>query len=744
LVNVGVHNFTSMLNKIFFLIACAILQPFALSHDMPIAPVFLHGEGSAEWSFGQSDSHPLKRHEALAIVTDELKRAKYSIQTGPLLLDEFATKEMTPNYVSPQDPEPLTISHPFFFDFFIPELGIAIKYIDSDDCSRLEYGEFQGIDYSKVDLIGAIQVLREKLGEISPTPFVVFYDPMSKADESRTIKQLRAQIIDFVKWVEREAAVGHLPFKLSNQPFIISENKKLEMRILAQDRTQKGNVRISAIEWLGAVRDQNSLSMLKDAVEDKDEWIRRAAISSLGQIGGNNAESLLISSIAKGDSIRLDIYQALDAIYPAWTKNKEAKEMLSGWDFDDPATYISEDDLSIAFQIDPEMTLKKSRELFKAGQLFSDSYIEFLRHCTSKELPLILSTLSNAIFFNDEAAALVTRLDPNWRNNSLARDAFKKQVEALLTLEDANDTLKMSYRITLLNYLNPQWRSNSKMLKQMRLFVAKIKQEATTSLEKERFIWAAMALRIKEADQLVALWWIQLSEDSNFRDNFIRSHIFFKQKKYISLLHQSLKWNNEDNEDTRSDVLMSFGEFGGPDIYPSIMRGLNDDSIDVRRSAAIAAGKQKLIDSIAALHKIVKTSDDVVLVVNTARALSQIGKPASVRPLKQALEKWLDHPEVACQIIEALSVWNTAEVESAMMEFLRSAAPFARESAENDKNKFYLGDIQPNAGVEGAIRWAVHNNRKALDKYITRFAACSSPRHRALAQAAAYYFVHSN
>jgi hypothetical protein len=97
--------------------------------------------------------------------------------------------------------------------------------------------------------------------------------------------------------------------------------------------------------------------------------------------------------------------------------------------------------------------------------------------------------------------------------------------------------------------------------------------------------------------------------------------------------------------------------------------------------------------------------------------------------------------QVACQIIKARSVWNTAEVESAMMQFLRSAAPFARESAENDKNKFYLDDIQPNTGVEGAIRWAIHNNRKSMDKYITQFAACSSPRHRALAQTAAYYFA---
>jgi HEAT repeat protein len=733
-----------MLNKIFFLIAFSIFQQSAISRDLQIAPIFLHGDGGGDWSFGQADSHPLKRHAALEIISDELKKAKYSIQTRPLLLDEFVTKEITLNYVSPQDPEPSAISHPFFFDFFIPELGIAVKYIDSDDCSHLEYGEYNAIDYSKVDLIGAVQVLREKLGEISPSPFVFFYDPMSKVDEFSSIAQLRAQISDFLRWANRAITAGHLPFRLANQPFVISENKKLEMRALAQDAGNKGNIRIAAIEWLGVVRDQNALLILKDALEDKDEWIRRAATRALGQAGGKNAESLLISSITKDDIPRRLIYDTLDAINPAWTKSKDAKEMLSNWNFDNPEKYIFEDDLRIAFQIDSEQTLRKSRKLFKAGRLFFDSYNEFLRHSTSKDLKLILGTLSNAIPFDDEAAILVTRLDPEWRNNRLTRNAIKKQLEALLTLEDAYDTLKMSYRIGLLNYLNPNWRSSSTMLKQIGLFVAKIKQEATTSLEKERLIWAAMALQIKEADELVALWWNQLIEDSNFRDNFIRSHLFLKQKKYIPLLQQTLKWNDEDNEHTRSDVLISFGELGGPEVYPSILRGLSDNSINVRRSAAIAAGKQKLVDSISSLEKILDASGDAELVVNSAMALSQIGKPAGVRSLNQALSKWRDNPAVACKIIEALSVWNTAEVESAMMQFLNSAAPWARESEENDTNKFYFDDTQPNAGVEGAIRWAIRNNRKAMDKNIARFEACSSPRHRALAQTAAYYFENMN
>ena len=268
-----------MLNKAFLLIAFAILPQQGLSRDIEATPIFLYGDGAGDWSFGQSDSHSLERTAALAIISGELKNAKVSFQQGPLLLDGFTTKEIALNYISPQDPELPVIAHPFFFDFYIPELGIAVKYVGAGDCSRLEFGEYNGIDYWKVDLIGAIQVLREKLGEISPVPFAIFYDPMSQVDGETTSAQLHAQVSEFLRWTKKEVAAGHLPFKVANQPFTVPDIKKLEKRVLAQDKTLKGTVRIAAIEWLGAVRDQSAMPLLKDALETKDEWIKRAAIT---------------------------------------------------------------------------------------------------------------------------------------------------------------------------------------------------------------------------------------------------------------------------------------------------------------------------------------------------------------------------------------------------------------------------------------------------------------------------------
>jgi hypothetical protein len=108
------------------------------------------------------------------------------------------------------------------------------------------------------------------------------------------------------------------------------------------------------------------------------------------------------------------------------------------------------------------------------------------------------------------------------------------------------------------------------------------------------------------------------------------------------------------------------------------------------------------------------------------------------------MKKWQDNPYIACQIVGALSVWNTSEVESTMMQFLKTAEPHMKEKAGGDKNKYYLSDVQPNAGVEGAIRWAIKNNRTAMQKYIQIFISCSSPRHRAIAQSAEYYLRNSN
>jgi hypothetical protein len=107
--NAGYPIFIFMLNKILFLIAFAIIQPSALPLDMPIVPIFIHGDGGGDWSFGQSNSHPLKRSAALAIISDELKNAKFTIQARPLLLDGFTTKAIAGNYVSPEDPEPSVI-----------------------------------------------------------------------------------------------------------------------------------------------------------------------------------------------------------------------------------------------------------------------------------------------------------------------------------------------------------------------------------------------------------------------------------------------------------------------------------------------------------------------------------------------------------------------------------------------------------------------------------------------------------
>jgi hypothetical protein len=118
------------MKNIIILILFAILQQSAPAQSRHIAPIFLHGDGSGEWSYGVSESRPLSRLVALGIISDELIKAKYTVQSGPLLLDGFTTKEVNYNYViSSEDPNPLELDHPFFFDFFIPKLGIAVKYI---------------------------------------------------------------------------------------------------------------------------------------------------------------------------------------------------------------------------------------------------------------------------------------------------------------------------------------------------------------------------------------------------------------------------------------------------------------------------------------------------------------------------------------------------------------------------------------------------------------------------------------
>lgn len=253
-----------------------------------------------------------------------------------------------------------------------------------------------------------------------------------------------------------------------------------------------------------------------------------------------------------------------------------------------------------------------------------------------------------------------------------------------------------------------------------------------------------MEMDIKEGNLLLNQWIKQHSDDSNFWETFIRSCIFYKNESCKISLKRNIKWNDEDTEDIRNSVLMAFRELGGADTYPLIVKGLSDVSVEVRQGAAMAAGERKIAGAVPALMKILKTADNDELIIYAAIALSQIGKQESIRPLVQALEKWRDNPYIACRIIEALSVWNTSAVESAMIQFLKTAEPYIKLEAGSDKNKYYQSDVQPNAGVEGAIRWAIKNNRKTMEKYIRLFTSCSSPRHRAIAQSAEYYFTNKN
>jgi hypothetical protein len=401
---------------------------------------------------------------------------------------------------------------------------------------------------------------------------------------------------------------------------------------------------------------------------------------------------------------------------------------------------IFKDDISIPLQIDAEQVMRKGREIFNAQLMDIDVYNEYLRYCTLKELPMILDSLSRQKVFNEESAIILTRLDSNWRNSPLTRDAVNKQIQTLVSLVEENEGNEMYDRINVLNNLDPQWRKKPEIQKQIRLFVEKMKEEAKSSWDRKNYIWPALALQTKEADQLITLWWKQQDDEGYFRDSFVRACIFLKQKKFIPLLNQSLKWNSEENEDMREDILWAFGYLVGPETHSAILKGLRDGSVEVRQNAAIASGKQKIVKEINALEIILKTDNDRQLVKYSAKALSRIEKSRTIPFLIQALNKWQNDPEVACRIIAALSVWDTPEIETAMIRFLQVAEKSAHESADSDKNKFYLSYIQPDAGVEGTIRWAIRNNRKTIEEYIAPFSSCSSPRHRALAQTAAYYF----
>lgn len=720
-----------------------------------IAPVFLHGEGGGGYGMLEDEiAHDLERTKALDVISDELRRAGFSLVEGPCLFDGLATAAEEILFEPTDTPQgmPVAVAHPFYFDFWIPGWQIGIKYVNRAECSQIGFGNDEFIDYFRVDLIGAIQVLRERFREQTSVNAAFFFDPMPRGEtaewEAISYGFLRLQVQDFIRWARDARATGRLPDGNSGEAWMsITPARKEVMRRLAADTGAEPGSRLAAVEWLGAARDEGAIPILEKTLSDA--WLRlsSAAIRSLGQIGSPKAIQVLLPKLAVPD-LSGPVQSALDESDPDWPELPGAKAMLpvleqamgTGRDEKPPDS----DFLKCCLRIDPGRTIKRQIDAFRLGRMYSWDSLDFLKHCGPENLPGVMEYLKNGRWTDSDWVFLsreLNRIDPLWRTHP----AFKELLTALWDdLTPVPPTQESSWQpeccrleecLGRLDHLDPCWR-RQRAVRKLIQFLSKTLSERVTAKEwkVQEALWLAMRLKDPEADRFLASWLNQYAEDGSFLDSFCRASIFCRRTKSISPLKRML---SSDDEAVRETILQTFQYLGGREVEPSILKGLEDPSPRVRRAAAEAAGGRRLARAVPRLLRILETEhSDGGLVVEAAEALARIGTPRAVRPLVRALDAWKGDAGVACWLAKSLSTWETAEVTPALGRFLDVAAAAVSAAKPEDRTSLFLNVGNPDRGVECVLRWAVRLRRTELAEMIRPFRTCPSPRHRGLAEAA--------
>jgi len=88
-----------------------------------------------------------------------------------------------------------------------------------------------------------------------------------------------------------------------------------ELQILLMDRKKPELVRVAAAEALGQLKSKSSLQQLRKAASGDSPGLRRAAVSALGAIGGNEAIDILLDRIGDEDPyVRAEAQRTLSAL----------------------------------------------------------------------------------------------------------------------------------------------------------------------------------------------------------------------------------------------------------------------------------------------------------------------------------------------------------------------------------------------------------------------------------------------
>lgn len=194
----------------------AVLPGGVLALTIPIAPLFIHGNGMGAYGC-QMVAPPvfLSEDEALSLVNDVAK--DYGLEFSAQVSVDFTdVLEPSVNIMQPENALPSDTYITLCPDFMDASHGVAIEFVSVEDVKAWHRDTGVGCSVEQYDTIGAAAQLSDALDDAYSDTIStagVLYDPCELSEKSESasreisVDQLKKQAKDFFEWLKSQGVI---------------------------------------------------------------------------------------------------------------------------------------------------------------------------------------------------------------------------------------------------------------------------------------------------------------------------------------------------------------------------------------------------------------------------------------------------------------------------------------------------------------------------------------------------------
>ncbi len=194
----------------------AVLPGGVLALTIPIAPLFVHGNGMGAYGC-QMVAPPvfLSEDEALSLINDVAK--DYGLEFSAQVSADFTdVLEPSVNIMQPENALPSDTYITLCPDFMDASHGVAIEFVSVEDVKAWHRDTGVGCSVEQYDTVGAAAQLSDALDDAYSATILtagVLYDPCELSEKSESasremsVDQLKKQAKDFFEWLKSQGVI---------------------------------------------------------------------------------------------------------------------------------------------------------------------------------------------------------------------------------------------------------------------------------------------------------------------------------------------------------------------------------------------------------------------------------------------------------------------------------------------------------------------------------------------------------